>query len=43
MGGDTRLVGDERMKNVHFLMDFEGARDAGEVEDQAPPPADTVE
>ena len=24
-----KMVGDELMKNVHFLMDFEGARDAG--------------
>jgi ribonuclease Z len=39
----TKLVGEERMKNVHFLMDFEGARDAGEIEEQGPPPADTAE
>lgn len=38
-----KLVGDERMKNVHFLMDFEGAHDAGEIEDTGPPPADTAE
>ena len=39
----AKLVGEELMKNVHFLMDFEGARDAGEVEDQGPPPPDTAE
>ena len=38
-----RMVGEERMKNVHFLMDFDGARDAGEIEDAGPPPADTAE
>jgi ribonuclease Z len=38
-----KLVGDERVKNVHFLMDLEGARDAGEIEDAGPPPADTAE
>jgi ribonuclease BN (tRNA processing enzyme) len=38
-----KLVGPERMKNVHFLMDFEGAAEAGEVEDAGPPPADTAE
>lgn len=38
-----RLVGDERMKNVHFLMDFEGAHDAGEIAEAGPPPADTAE
>jgi ribonuclease Z len=38
-----RKVGDELMKKVHFLMDFEGAREAGEVEDVGPPPPDTME
>jgi ribonuclease Z len=38
-----KLVGPERMGNIHFLMDFDGARDAGEVEDQAPLPPDTAE
>jgi hypothetical protein len=32
------------MANIHFLMDFENATDAGEVEDAGPnPPADTAE
>lgn len=39
----TRKVGEEQMQRIHFLMDFEGARDAGEVEDLAPPPPDTAE
>ena len=38
-----RRVGDERMKNVQFLMDFEGAVDAGDIEDSGPPPADGAE
>ncbi len=38
-----RRVGDERMKNIEFLMDFDGARDEGDVEDTGPPPADTAE
>jgi hypothetical protein len=38
-----KRIGDERMKNVHFLMDFENARDAGDVEDVGPPPPDTAE
>lgn len=38
-----KRVGDERMKNIHFLMDFEGAREGGDVEDAGPPPADTAE
>ena len=36
-----KIVGEERLANIHFLMDLEGAKDAGEVEDQAPPPPDT--
>ena len=35
-----KRVPEERMKNIHFLMDFEGATDAGEIEDIGPPPAD---
>ncbi len=27
-----KRVGDERMKNIHFLMDFDGSRDEGDVE-----------
>jgi hypothetical protein len=38
-----KLVGDERMQNIHFLMDFEDARDEGDVENVGPPPADTAE
>ena len=38
-----KRLGEERMKNIHFLMDFEHARDAGDVEDAGPPPADTAE
>jgi ribonuclease Z len=38
-----KLVGEERMKNVAFLMDMEGAVNEGEVEQVGPPPADTAE
>jgi ribonuclease Z len=38
-----KRVGDEGMKHIHFLMDLEGAKEAGEVEDVGPPPADTAE
>lgn len=38
-----KRVGDERMKNIHFLMDFDDAVDAGEVESIGPPPPDTAE
>jgi ribonuclease Z len=39
----ARRIGEEQMRRIHFLMDFEGARDEGEVEDQAPLPPDTAE
>ena len=38
-----KKVGDDLMKNVHFLMDLEGATSAGEIEDLAPPPSETAE
>jgi len=39
-----RKIGPERMKNIQFLMDFEGASDAGDVENAGPNPmADTSE
>lgn len=39
-----KAVGDERMKTIHFLMDFEHSTDAGEIEDAGPPlPPDTEE
>jgi ribonuclease Z len=38
-----RRVGDQRMKNIHFLMDFEGAHDAGDIDSVLPPPPDTDE
>jgi ribonuclease Z len=39
----TRKIGEERMKNILFLMDFEGAKEGGEIEEAGPPPSDTVE
>lgn len=38
-----KKIGDDAMNRIHFLMDFEDSRDAGEVEDAGPPPADTKE
>jgi ribonuclease Z len=38
-----KRVGDEQMKRIHFLMDFEDAIDAGEVENAGPPPGETSE
>jgi ribonuclease Z len=38
-----KRVGDEQMKRIHFLMDFEGAQDAGAVEDAGPPLGDMAE
>jgi ribonuclease Z len=38
-----KLLGEQRMQNIHFMMDFEGATSGGEVEDLAPPPPDTAE
>jgi ribonuclease Z len=38
-----KKIGDEQMQRIHFLMDFEGAEAAGEVEDIGPPPPDTAE
>ena len=41
--GLQRKVGEERMKNIHFLMDFEGAVPAGEVEEAGPPVSEAAE
>ena len=39
-----RRVGDQRMKNIHFLMDFDGATDAGDIDSVLPdPPPDRDE
>jgi ribonuclease Z len=38
-----KRIGDEGMKNIQFLMDFEGSTDAGEIEDMGPPPGDAAE
>jgi hypothetical protein len=31
------------MKRILFLMDFEGSKDAGEIEEMGPPPSDMAE
>ena len=38
-----KRIGDERMQNIHFMMDFEGANEAGDIEDAGPPPSETAE
>jgi ribonuclease Z len=38
-----KRLGEEQMKRICFLMDFEGAQEEGEVEDAGPPPSDTAE
>lgn len=38
-----KRLGEERMKNILLLMDFDDAHEAGAVEDAGPPPADTAE
>ncbi|MCC6424256.1 MAG: hypothetical protein IT447_12330 [Phycisphaerales bacterium] len=38
-----KRIGEAKMKNIHFLMDFENAADAGDVENVGPPLADSAE
>ncbi len=38
-----KRIGAEQMERIHFLMDFEGATEAGEMEQAGPPPVDTAE
>ena len=39
-----KRIGDEAMKRIVFLMDFDGSQDAGDVEAVGPnPTADTAE
>ncbi len=36
-----KMIGDAEMSRIHFMMDFEGAKDAGDVEEAGPnPPAE---
>ena len=37
-----KRIGAERMENIHFLMDFEGSADAGDIEDAGPHPLGDV-
>jgi ribonuclease Z len=37
-----KLIGDEAMKNIVFLMDFEGATDGGDIEDAGPNPLENA-
>ncbi|MDB5288830.1 MAG: ribonuclease [Phycisphaerales bacterium] len=39
----TKKIGPERMKNILFLMDFEGAKDAGDIDEAGPPPSESAE
>jgi len=38
-----KRIGDEQMQRIHFLMDLEGAKEEGEMEQAGPPPADSAE
>jgi ribonuclease Z len=38
-----KQIGAEQMERIHFLMDFEGAKAAGEVEEAGPPPGEGAE
>jgi len=38
-----RRVSQERMKNIHFLMDFEGSSDAGDIDSILPPLPESAE
>lgn len=35
----AKRLGDQAMHNIHFLMDFDDSREAGDIEEQLPPPA----
>jgi ribonuclease Z len=39
----AKKLDEATMARIHFLMDFDGAKDEGEVENAGPPPADTKE
>ena len=39
----VRHVGEQAMQRIHFLMDFEGAADAGDIEQAGPPPGENAE
>jgi ribonuclease Z len=38
-----RRIGEERMKNIHFLMDFEGSADGGDIDSVLPPGVEGAE
>jgi ribonuclease Z len=38
-----KRIGEDGIKRILFLMDFEGSTDAGEIEEMGPPPSDTAE
>ena len=38
-----KRIGEERMANIMFLMDFEGSTEAGAVEDAGPPALESPE
>ena len=38
-----RKIGEEQMQRVYFMMDLEGAKEGGDMEEAGPPPADTAE
>lgn len=38
-----KRIGEEQMKRIYFLMDFEGAKDEGDIDATLPPPPDSAE
>ncbi len=38
-----KRIGEEQMRRIHFLMDFEGAKDEGDIDETVPPPPDNAE
>jgi ribonuclease Z len=38
-----KRLGEDALKRIHFLMDFDGAKEEGEIEEAGPPPSDTAE
>jgi ribonuclease Z len=38
-----KRIGEKRMQNIHFLMDFEGASDEGDIDSMLPPASESAE
>ncbi len=38
-----KRLGESGMSRIHFLMDFDGSKDAGDIDETLPPPSDSAE